>query len=266
MDHGTANNASQALRALVVDDEPPARERLRRLIDEMAGVQVVGEAANGQEALELCSQLEPDVVLMDVRMPGMDGIEAARHLGSLQEPPAVIFTTAYDEHALEAFETQALGYLLKPVRREKLARALRHAARVAAPQLQLLAQQARGAARRSRICARLGDDLRLIPVEDIYYFSADQKYVTVRHQAGSDLIDESLRALAQEFAPDFLRVHRNSLVALRLVRALERSAEGHYLVRFKDCPDTLPVSRRHAAEALRQIRSGLATWQDTATT
>jgi two-component system response regulator AlgR len=266
MESSTVNTGEPALRALVVDDEPPARERLRRLIDEMSGVAVVGEAATGQEALELCSRLEPDVVLMDVRMPGMDGIEAARHLGSLETPPAVIFTTAYDEHALEAFETQALGYLLKPVRREKLARALRHAARVAAPQLRRLAEQARVTGRRTRICARLGDDLRLIPVDDIYYFSADQKYVTVRHSGGSDLIDESLRALADEFAADFLRVHRNSLVALRHVQALERCTDGRYLVRFKDCAETLPVSRRHAAEALRQIRSGLAKWQDTATT
>lgn len=258
--------AREAIRTLVVDDEPPARERLRRLLEGMREVSVVGEAGNGVEALEMCARLAPDVVLLDIRMPGMDGIEAARHLSALDEPPAVVFTTAYDQHALEAFETQAVGYLLKPVRQEKLARAIRHAARVAVPQLQRLAEQARVTGRRSRICARLGDDLRLIPIEDIYYFSADQKYVTVRHRAGRDLIDESLRALAEEFAPDFLRVHRNSLVALRHVQALERGADGRYLVRFKDCLDTLPVSRRHSAEALRQIRSGLATWQDTATT
>ena len=119
------------LRALIVDDEAPARERLRRLLEELGDVEVVGEATNGAEALDRCAALDPDVVLLDVRMPGMDGIEAARHLGALDEPPAVIFTTAYDEYALAAFESQAVGYLLKPVRREKLARAMRHAARVA---------------------------------------------------------------------------------------------------------------------------------------
>ena len=246
----------QQLRTLIVDDEPPARERLRRLLDGIQDVAVVGEAANGRDALELCARLQPDVVLLDIRMPGMDGIEAARHMNALDEPPAVIFTTAYDEYALDAFETQAIGYLLKPVRLEKLARAVRHAARIAGPQLLRLAEQAQLGRRRSQICARLGEQLRLIPVDDVLYFSADQKYVTVVHRSGSDLIDESLRALAGEFAPDFVRIHRNSLVAVRHVQCVERSEDGHYLVRFKERDDTLPVSRRHAAEALRQIRGG----------
>lgn len=246
----------QQLRTLIVDDEPPARERLRRLLDGIQDVAVVGEAANGRDALELCARLQPDVVLLDIRMPGMDGIEAARHLNALDEPPAVIFTTAYDEYALEAFETQAVGYLLKPVRLEKLARAVRHAARIAGPQLLRLAEQSQLGRRRSQICARLGEQLRLIPVDDVLYFSADQKYVTVVHRGGSDLIDESLRALAGEFAPDFVRIHRNSLVAMRHVRAVERGPEGHYLVLFKDCDETLPVSRRHAAQTLRQIKGG----------
>ena len=248
--------APERIRTLIVDDESPARDRLRRLLDEMDEVAIVGEATNGREALELCAQLEPDVVLLDIRMPGMDGIEAARHLTALSEPPAVIFTTAHDEHALEAFETQAVGYLLKPVRLEKLARAMRHAARIAVPQLLRLAEQSQLGRRRSQVCARLGEQLRLIPIEDVYYFSADQKYVTVRHRSGSDLIDESLRALAAEFAPDFVRIHRNSLVAVRHVRTVERSPEGAYLVRFKECDEALPVSRRHAAETLRQIKGG----------
>lgn len=246
----------EPLRVLVVDDEPPARERLRRLIDELPGIEVAGEAGDGREALELCTRLDPDVVLLDVRMPGMDGIEAARHLASLEDPPAVVFTTAYEEHAVDAFEAQAVGYLLKPVRQEKLGRALRHAARVAGTQLARVAETAGGGRRREQVCARLGDQLRLIPVADVYYFMAGQKYVTVRHRGGSDLIDEPLRSLAQEFAPDFVRVHRNALVAVRWVSAIERDAEGHHHVRLRDCEDTLPVSRRHAAAVLRQIRSG----------
>ena len=259
MAQSDTSRALETMRALIVDDEPPARERLRRLLDEMDEVAVVGEAANGSEALRMCAELDPDVVLLDIRMPGMDGIEAARHLSVLDEPPAVIFITAHDEHALEAFETQAVGYLQKPVRREKLARAIRHAARLAAPQLLRLAEQAQLGRRRAQICARLGEQLRLIPVEDIYYFAADQKYVTVRHRAGSDLIDESLRALASEFAPDFLRIHRNSLVAVRHLRAVERTADGQYVVRLKGCDVALAMSRRHATEALRQIRGGAPT-------
>ena len=256
MPEPTTSPDAHGLRTLIVDDESPARQRLRALLGEQGDHEVVGEAASGREALELCARLDPDVVLLDIRMPGMNGIETARHLNALEEPPAVIFTTAHDEYALEAFETQAVGYLLKPVRREKLARALRHAARVAAPQLVRLAEQTQLGRRRGQICARLGDQLRLIQVEDVYCFVADQKYVTVRHRQGDDLIDESLRSLADEFAPDFVRIHRNALVALRYVAAVERNPDGQYCVRLKEHDDLLPVSRRHAAEVLRQIRSG----------
>lgn len=117
------------MKLLIVDDEPPARERLRRLLAEIDGCEVVGEAGNGEEALSMCGEVRPDVVLLDVRMPGLTGIQVARHIDSLEDPPAVIFTTAYDQYAVEAFETEAVGYLLKPVRKEKLAHALRHAGR-----------------------------------------------------------------------------------------------------------------------------------------
>jgi two-component system, LytTR family, response regulator AlgR len=244
------------LRALIVDDEAPARERLRRLLEELGDVEVIGEATNGAEALDRCAELDPDLVLLDVRMPGMDGIEAARHLGALDEPPAVIFTTAHDEYALAAFESEAVGYLLKPVRREKLARAVRHAARIAGSQLARLAEQSQLGRRRAQICARLGEQLRLVAIEDVMYFNAGQKYVTMRHRAGRELIDESLRALEQEFTPDFIRIHRNSLVARRYLHAVERSPDGHLFVRLTDSDETLQVSRRHAAEALRQIRTG----------
>jgi two-component system response regulator AlgR len=248
--------APDGIRVLIVDDEPPARERLGRMLAALPEVAVVGEAGTGAEAVEASARLSPDVVLLDIRMPGMDGIEAARHLNALEDPPAVIFVTAHDEHALAAFEAQALGYLLKPVRQEKLARAIQRAARVAGPQLLRVAEQSQLGRRRQQICARLGEQLRLIPLEDIYYFAAGQKYVTVRHRGGSDLIDEPLRALAAEFAPDFVRIHRNSLVAARHVGAVERTTEGQYLVRMKECNEALPVSRRHAAEALRHIRGG----------
>lgn len=244
-------------RILIVDDEAPARDRLKRLLAEAEGFECVGEAGDGLEALRSCVTLDPDIVLLDVRMPGLSGIEVARHLSGQQQPPAVVFTTAYDEYALDAFETQAVGYLLKPVRREKLLRALRHAARLTAPGLQRVAAAAGFEARRQHICARLGSELRLIPVESIYCFIADQKYVTVRHGGGEDLIDESLKALGDEFSPDFVRIHRNALVAERHIAAVERAGEGQYTVRLRDGRPPLPVSRRHAGDLLRRLRDGI---------
>ncbi|MBB6092772.1 two-component system response regulator AlgR [Povalibacter uvarum] len=239
---------------LIVDDEGPARERLRRLLEEIGDCTTIAEAGNGEEALAYCSEKQPDIVLLDVRMPGLSGIEVARHIDTLQDPPAVIFTTAYDQYAVEAFETEAVGYLLKPVRKEKLAHALRHAGRISPSRLVKVAQSAKLEHRREQICARLGDQLKLIPIADIYYFLADQKYITVRHKNGESLIDESLKALAEEFSAGFVRIHRNALVAENQISAVERTEEGKYSVRMRECGDVLEVSRRHAAELLRRIR------------
>jgi len=242
------------MRLILVDDELPARDRMRRLLTEIEDCEVVAEASTGEQALAQCAELRPDIVLLDVRMPGISGIEVARHIDSLEDPPAVIFTTAYDQYAVEAFETEAVGYLLKPVRKEKLAHALRHASRISPARLTKIAQSARIEHRRDQICARLGEQLRLIPIADIYYFLSDQKYITVRHKHGENLIDESLKALGDEFAADFVRIHRNALVAEKQISAVERGDDGHYVVRVRDCGDVLEVSRRHAAELLRRIR------------
>jgi two-component system response regulator AlgR len=242
------------MRILIIDDEPPARDRLRRLIEEVDGCECVGEGGNGQDAIALVNRLTPDVVLMDVRMPGMDGVEAARHLGTLDQPPAIIFTTAYDEYALRAFETQAAGYLLKPVRKEKLGEALARAARLTKPQLAAIAATT-NARRRTHLSVRVRGELRLIPIEEILYFLADQKYVTVRHRGGEDLIEESLKALEEEFAPDFLRIHRNALVATRHMATIERAEDGQYSVRLRELPDALQVSRRLASDLLKRFRS-----------
>jgi len=242
------------MKLLIVDDEPPARDRLRRLIEEIGDYTRIAEAGNGQEALDRCSELQPDVVLLDMRMPGLTGIEVARHIDSLETPPAIIFTTAYDQYAVEAFETEAVGYLLKPVRKEKLAHALRHAARISPSRLVKLAESAHIEHRREQICARLGEQLRLIPLADIYYFLADQKYVTVCHTGGESLIDESLKALASEFSNEFVRIHRNALVAEKYISAVERADDGKYAVRIRGTSDVLEVSRRHAAELLRRVR------------
>ncbi len=241
------------MRVIVVDDEAPARERLADLMAGLEGYELVGQAADGREALEMVDRLAPDIVLMDIRMPGIDGVEAARHLSTMERAPAVVFTTAYDEYTLQAFDAAAAGYILKPVRRERLQKALRHATRLTRAQLTSLQPDGHGAAR-TNICVRLGDRMRLIPIKDVLYFRADQKYVSVRHSRGTDLIDESLKDLAQEFRSDFGRIHRNALVALRRVESVEKDQEGRLRVRIRGCEETLPISRRHASEFRRRIQ------------
>jgi len=244
--------SGRRLKVLVVDDELPARDRLRRLLAEIGDLEVIGEAVSGQEALARTHELSPDVVLLDVRMPGMDGLETARHLTVLEEPPAVIFTTAYDQYAVEAFEAHAVGYLLKPVRKEQLAASLLRAGRLTRPQLQKLA--ASGEARRSHIAARRREGVRLIPLEEVQFFLADQKYTTVGHLNGEDLIEDSLRLLESEFGTAFVRIHRNALVAVKYLERIERNAEGAYFVRLRGCEAPLQVSRRMAAELKERFR------------
>jgi two-component system response regulator AlgR len=206
--------------------------------------------------LALVGKLKPAVLLLDIRMPGMTGIELARHLGALQDPPAIVFTTAYDEYALEAFESQAVGYLLKPVRSERLAQALKQASRLTSPQLLGLATPATPLAARQHVAVRVRDELKLIPVKDIRYFRAEQKYVTVRHGRGEDLIDESLKQLEEEFARDFVRAHRSILVAIAHVEALERAgADETYALRVRGEAEPLAVSRRQVADLRKRLAS-----------
>jgi len=241
------------LKVLIVDDEPPARVRLRSLLGEIPETAVVGEAVSGAEALALTHDLAPDIVLLDVRMPGMDGLEAARHLNTLEEPPAIIFTTAYDQYAVEAFEAHAVGYLLKPVRKEQLAAALTRAGRLTRAQLQKLAA-AGGETRRTHIAARTRAGLKLIPIEEVHYFLADRKYTTVAHANGEDLIEDSLRLLESEFAAAFVRIHRNALVAVKQLERIERDADGQYFVRLRGSAAPLAVSRRMAGELKDRFR------------
>ncbi|MDH3978656.1 MAG: DNA-binding response regulator, partial [Gammaproteobacteria bacterium] len=183
-------------RVLIADDEALARSRLRGMLEELNDYEIVAEANNGSEALHQCMASSPDIVLLDIRMPDMDGIEAARHMAALEEAPAVIFTTAFDSYAIEAFDTHAIGYLLKPVRMEKLERALAFAAKLTQPGIDAATAQIGEQSARTNICARRGADLHLIPIDDVQYFQADQKYITVKHLHGEDLIDEPLKDLA----------------------------------------------------------------------
>lgn len=247
------------MKVLIVDDEKPARDRLRQLIDDFGDHDVVGEAANGQQAIELAGSLRPDVVLLDIRMPGVDGIETAHHLNAMASPPAVVFTTAYNEYAIDAFEARAIGYVLKPVRRERLERALEHAARISGKLLNALTSETPLESRRQNVCARVGDELRLIPIDQVSYFNADQKYVCVHHEGGEDLIDDSLKSLEEEFASDFVRIHRGALVAVDKVDRLEKSADGKTRVILRqddgnDDADELTISRRHLADVRRRLK------------
>jgi len=243
-----------SLKVLVVDDEPPARERLRSMLLESQGFEVAGEAGNGQQALDLCDKLQPDIVLLDIRMPGIDGLEVARHLATLPEPPAVIFITAFDEYALQAFESEAIAYLLKPIRAEKLRAALAKAGRLTRPQLQQVSSAARESPRRTHIGVRGRDGLKLIPVDEVLYFLADQKYTTVRHQSGEDLIDDSLKTLEEEFGAGFVRVHRSALVNTRYLERISRDATGQHFVYLRGLSEPLEVSRRMAGDLKDRFR------------
>lgn len=243
------------MKILIVDDEPLARARLRGLVEELGAGEVVAEAAHGAAALAAVSEVRPDVVLLDIRMPGMDGMEAARHLARHEDAPAVIFTTAYDSHALAAFEANAVDYLLKPIRRERLEAALSKARSVSRAQLTELAGAMPDQGPRSHVSATLQGNLRLVPVLEVRFFRAEHKYVTARYPAGELVLDESLSALEEEFGARFLRVHRNALVALDHVRSLQRDAQGHHCVCFDGVDDTVEVSRRMLAQVRKALRA-----------
>jgi two-component system response regulator AlgR len=237
------------LKILVVDDEAPARRRLRELLEDCAGalpLVVIGEAASGREALDLLGGAAADLVLSDIRMPDMDGIELARHLLKLPLPPVLIFTTAYHEHAIAAFEVHAVDYLVKPVRVQRLLAALHKVPRLRPlsdarlDRLPAAARRFLSVTERSRVV--------LVPIEEVIYLKAELKYITIRTSEREFLLEESLTKLEEEFGTRFVRVHRNCLVARDAIRGFERhvSAEGdaHWEVLLRDVPEALPVSRR----------------------
>jgi two-component system response regulator AlgR len=240
----------QPLRIAIVDDEDPARSRLRDLLADCAEklpLEIVGEAASGAEALELVSREPCDVVLMDVRMPGMDGIEAAQHLRKFDPAPAVIFTTAYDVYALKAFEVHAIDYLLKPIRSARLAEALAKVRVAPAPKAAALNDLRRTA--RVALSATERGKVHLIPVANIIYLRAELKYVTARTSEREFLLDESLSKLEEEFGEQFVRVHRSCLVARAAIRGFDRSAGagnegGQWEVLLKGSDERIAVSRR----------------------
>ncbi|MBE7521329.1 MAG: response regulator transcription factor [Burkholderiales bacterium] len=237
------------LRVMVVDDESPARRRLRELLDDCASslpLAVVGEAANGREALDLMQSAPPDLVLTDIHMPDMDGIELARHLLKLPRPPVVMFTTAFQEHALEAFDVHAVDYLVKPVRVQRLLSALQKVPKLRPLDAERISQLPGNARRFLSVTER--SRVVLVPVDEVVYLKAELKYITIRTHDREFLLEESLTRLESEFGHRFVRVHRNCLVARDAIRGFERrvndDGDAHWEVLLNGLAETLPVSRR----------------------
>lgn len=248
------------IRVLVVDDELPARERLVRLVNELdnENFMVASAAENGQQAVDYCKQQGVDIVLMDIRMPQMDGLQAAKIIaGEASEekpPPAVIFTTAYGEYALDAFEAQGAGYLLKPVRKQDLLESLQKAQQVNRAQVQAVSGQARSADEKRYISGSYrGAKIREL-LENIIYFQAEQKYVMATAEDKQLLMDESLKSLEEQYGDLFTRIHRNALVAKDRIVGISRKDGQSFLI-LKDIEEQLEISRRHLADIKRLINS-----------
>ena len=239
---------------LIVDDEALARDRLGRMIAKLEGYEVVAQVGNCKDALAAIRLKDPAVVLLDVRMPGDDGLACARQIAELEDPPAVVFCTAYDEYALDAFGTEAVGYLLKPVKLESLQQALDKSRKLNKAQLVSLPERQLKRDVRSHISAKTARGVELIALADVRCFFADHKYVTAHHGAGETLLDDTLKELEAEFGQNFVRVHRNALVSLRHIEGLARSSDGHYEVILEGAEQRPMVSRRHATK-LRELLS-----------
>jgi len=242
------------LKIAIVDDEALARSRLSAMVADIGGWDIVAEAANGDEALQKCQANQPDVVLLDIRMPGVDGMEVARQLAELKPAPSVVFTTAYDEYAVSAFDAEAVSYLLKPVRQERLMKALARAARSCRMRTNdWLSNNPEHAARKA-IPVNQAGGITMVEIDEVISFHADQKYVRMAHQSGEALIDESLKQLESEFADSFIRIHRNSLVRLNQIASCQTDADGQLCVHMRDSGSTHLVSRRHAARLKQLLR------------
>lgn len=251
------------MRILVVDDEPLARERLLRLLQKLQPGALCWQASTGEQALALVEQRRPDLLLLDIRMPGMSGIELAARLDSQARPPAVIFCTAYDEYALQALRHQAVAYLLKPVREAELARALAGAGRVNRVQLASLgalgtpeAGAGEPVGQRSHLSSQGYRGFETMPVADIRYLLAEQKYVTACSPTAQLLIPDTLKELEREFGDRFLRVHRNALVARAHVVRLQRDEGGPWYVLLDGVAHRPVVSRRHLGQVKERLLAG----------
>jgi two-component system, LytTR family, response regulator AlgR len=243
--------STETLRVLIVDDEAPARERLKDVLQDCSSeieLEIVGEAATARDAADALARTPTDVILLDIRMPEMDGLEFAQHLQKLPQPPSIVFTTAYDAYAIRAFEVHAIDYLLKPIRAGRLKEALLRARSRRIPDAAALRDLSKTAP--AFLSAQERGRIHLIPISDVIYLKAELKYVTVRTAEREYLIEDALARLEQEHADRFVRVHRNCLVARAAIRGFERgsgASEGHWLTLLEGCDDKIAVSRRQQA-------------------
>ncbi|MEH6606633.1 MAG: LytTR family DNA-binding domain-containing protein [Pseudomonadales bacterium] len=234
---------------MLVDDEPLARSRLRRMLSETANYIYHSEAENGVEAVRQF-QLHPcDIVLMDIRMPGQDGLETARQLSAMATPPAIIFCTAYDAYAMQAFEAMAVDYLLKPIRQQRLELALAKAGRLTRAQLISL----NTIDEKECLSIKTHRGLDLIPLSRIRCFIAEQKYVTVVHDEGEVLTERPLKTLMLDYGDQFIQIHRNAMVARQHIEGLEKDNDGHYRVRLQGVNTKPLVSRRMLASVRAEL-------------
>ena len=237
-------------RILIIDDEKPARDRLCRLVDAMADYEVAGEAINGSDALEKIRELTPDILLLDISMPGMDGMSLAHVLQDSGASPAIIFCTAYQDQALSAFEVEAVDYVVKPVRAERLEKALDKAGRY-------IGEEGEGREEQHFLRSTVGGKVVLTPVARVICLVAEDKYTTVVHENGTTVVDESLTELENCYPSFFFRVHRNALVSRKHLRGLERTPEGSTQVLLSGTERRPEVSRRNVS-ALRKLLSEIS--------
>lgn len=232
----------------IIDDESLARERLKRLIESLPAYSIVGEAENGEIALKIIPKTNPDLVLLDIRMPGEDGLSVAEKLSKLTQAPAIIFCTAYDEYAISAFKYNAIGYLLKPVRKEDLIQTLNNAQKLNQLQVKQAKQQIQDKDIQAKMfVANTWQGQELIPLESIYFFKSDHKYLTIVHELGETLSDQTLKDLEHEYQDLLIRVHRNTLVNKQKISGLIKNQEGHYEIHCKNCSQKINISRRHVS-------------------
>lgn len=253
----SAAGGAPSLRVLVVDDEPLARARLKTLLEDCRNpaAAVQAQAGNAVQAMELLQHQRFDVALLDIHMPGADGLTLAQSLRALPQPPALIFVTAHAEHAVQAFELEATDYLTKPVRLERLQSALQKAER-------FLQSRGNGPMAEVEEVLIIQDRNRTerVPLADVVYFKAELKYITVRTAARQFILDGSLNELEEKYADRFLRIHRNALIARRAARALEKhhdpeEGEG-WAVRLDGVAEVLLVSRRQVALVREMLARG----------
>jgi len=252
------------MKILVCDDEKLARERLIRLLETIPTCEVIAQAERDSEALEQARLFQPDIVLLDIQMPGINGLEVAMRLNQMTHPPAIIFCTAYEDYAIAAFRAQAVGYLLKPIRQEALQQALLNVKQLNRVQLTALKQLADSVTgeknpevshERSHLSVRSHRGIELIPVVDIRLLKAEQKYVTIKTAHQEAVADDTLKELETAFPHSFIRVHRNALVSLQHILRLEFIKPGHYAVHLQDLTETVPISRRYLAQVRQRVRN-----------